>query len=53
MPLTFAGKAIVFDGDFRQWPHGMEQMIKVGDPEDAINVFLDEDGHIQNADKPF
>lgn len=50
---SIPGKAIVLSTRVQQHGHGWEQYMTIGDPKDAVSVFLDKDGHIQNADKPY
>lgn len=47
------GKAIVYEDDTRQHGHGMEQMLKVGDSENAISVFFDEADFVRDIKYTF
>lgn len=51
-PSSHPGKAIVLTEETRQHGHGMEQMVAFGDSEKAVKIFVDDQDHIHNAEKP-
>ena len=48
------GKTIIVNGRTKQWGHGMEQHLKVGDnPDKALKVFIDDQGFIRDSKYTF
>ena len=53
IPSSHPGKAVALFNSTTQYNNGMSQMLILGDKEQAINVFIDDDHHIRDADMPF
>lgn len=53
-PTSHPGKGIVLTEATRQHGHGMEQFVAFGncDANQAVKIFVDDQDHIHNADKP-
>lgn len=51
-PSSHPGKAVVLTEETRQHGHGMDQMVAFGDAANAVNIFVDDQDHIHNAQRP-
>ena len=49
---SHTGKGIVFTGEQRQHGHGLEEMITLGNADDAESIFIDDDGFVHSKSRP-